>query len=126
MAPAFKKSFTLPLTFQAVFMDENNKSSNDLSELSRKITLKMLQDHLSDCGFSDEKIVCAACGHHEFMLPIGEVRDNEKYPCVVTMPIPFRSGKGIWSFIAICDKCSNTLFYNVMVITTRLQAKGVL
>ncbi|EGT4508917.1 hypothetical protein SM080_000719 [Cronobacter sakazakii] len=107
-------------------MDSGEIKNNDIRDLSRSVTISMLQDHLAECGFEDDKIVCASCGHHEFVLPVGDERDGEKYPCIVTMPIPFRAGKGIWSFISICGKCSNTLFYNVMTITAKLKEKGVL
>lgn len=102
---------------------ENHKEFNDYS---RQINVEMFKEFLDDCGFHDEKIVCTACGNHDFAIPLGDNIDGVAYPVVVTMPIPYKAGKGVWNFIAICDRCANTLFFNVMYITKRLRDKGKL
>lgn len=98
----------------------------DKTNLARKITMPMLKEFLADSGFHDDKIICQACGGHEFVVPTGDVLDGVTYPVAVTMPIPTKKGQGIWSFIAVCSKCSNTLFFNVGYMVTRLEKAGKL
>ncbi|EKK5502718.1 hypothetical protein O8H76_001049 [Enterobacter hormaechei] len=96
------------------------------SEAARQINMDMFKEFLKDSGFNDEKIVCTACGNHDFVIPIGDDVDGVLYPVVVTMPIPNKAGKGVWNFIAVCEKCTNTLFFNVGVITNKLKDSGKL
>lgn len=107
-------------------MEEKQDNTSSRNEAARKINMEMFRDFLKDSGFNDDKIVCNACGHHEFVIPAGDVVDEIIHPVIVTMPIPNHAGKGIWNFIAVCEKCTNTLFFNVGVITKKLKDQGKL
>lgn len=103
--------------------DQEVKTKTDLAKM---ISMDMLKEFLSDAGFHDEKIVCASCGCKNFVIPAGDTIDGVTYPIAVTMPIPTKPGKGIWNFMAVCERCSNTLFYNVGYLVTVLEKAGKL
>ncbi|MFV8798250.1 hypothetical protein ACNSPD_16880 [Yersinia enterocolitica] len=111
-------------------MDET-KNKEELGEslkahIAKQITMDLFSNHLDEVGFGDDKIVCQVCGHDNFLIPIGEQRDSTDYPVIVTMPMPAVHGKGVWCIIVICEKCSNTLFFNAANIVTRLKESGKL
>lgn len=108
------------------FEQASPEEAKKKTDLAKKITMPMLKGFLADSGLHDDKIVCQACGGHEFVIPVGDVIDDTAYPVAVTMPIPTKKGKGIWNFIAVCSKCSNTLFFNVGYMVTLLEKEGKL
>lgn len=103
---------------------ESNSSKAHAGK-AKSITYEMFIDHLKEIGFGDNSVKCQVCGGHEFTAPIGPDRGDEiKYPLIITSPLPTKEGLGVWSFPIFCNKCSNTLYFNVGNIVKNLEKEG--
>lgn len=106
--------------------EKSSTKSAEQTHIAKNVTMAMFEQFLKTSGFNATEITCQACGHHTFVLPVGGAVGEVQYPMIVTMPMPQLAGKGIWNFIAVCENCSNTLFFNAGYMVKRMQEAGKL
>lgn len=88
------------------------------------VTFDLLKEYLEDLELISGEINCSECGKTSwniFRSPL----DKEK-PNVVTFPMPFTPGYGIWSFPVACDSCGSMRFFEASTVLDELRKSGKL
>lgn len=85
------------------------KTEIDVSEVVRNMTISDFKSYLH--SFSKHPhLVCSVCSGTKWTIH-SNPEDNDK-PIIITLPIPFVEGVGVWCFFLMCSRCGKMNFIN--------------
>lgn len=87
-----------------------------------KVTIPLLMEYIDVLEKRNGEITCPACRTSLWTISHSEM-DNHK-PAVVTYPLPFSHGRGMWAFPMICDSCGYIISFEATKVADNLEKKG--
>ncbi|WP_432323433.1 hypothetical protein [Yersinia enterocolitica] len=88
----------------------------------RKITLSLLKDYLHRIETKDGEIICPVCKGTLWDIPVS--KNDEDQPNLVTFPMPFNPGFGVWSFPVSCNNCGDMKFFEASKVLLNIKKYG--
>ncbi|ELY2767160.1 hypothetical protein SMC44_002680 [Cronobacter malonaticus] len=89
-----------------------------------KVTYELFKFFLDELERERGDITCAECGNQ--MWNIFRAPGTEEKPNVVTFPMPFSPGIGMWSFPISCSRCGSMRFFEASTVVDSLRKLGKL
>ena len=92
-----------------------------------KISFELFKFYLDELEKEFGDITCNECGNqlwNIFRAPVPE--GAEEKPNVVTFPMPFSPGVGMWSFPISCSRCGSMRFFEASAVYDGLRKHGKL
>lgn len=101
---------------------DNSKERRDPNEI-RGVTVEKFKVFFSKLEDKKE-LPCAVCGGTLWDIPCSP--NDETHPNVITLPMPFSPGFGVWAFHIVCDGCGNMMFFEASKVVDALRETGEL
>ncbi|MDI9766784.1 MULTISPECIES: hypothetical protein [Pantoea] len=103
--------------------DKNAGKVRDSSEIT-KITFDMIKYFFQEIEHKHGESECSFC--HSTTWHIHKSPYDPSNPNVVTFPMPFSPGIGMWAFPIACADCGDMKFFEASKVYDFLKSKGKL
>ena len=89
----------------------------------RDVTIKKFNAYVSKLE-EKKDFSCSVCGGTLWDVPCSP--NDEDHPNVITLPMPFNPGFGVWAFHIICAECGSMMFFEASKVVDGLRKAGEL
>ena len=69
-----------------------------------------------------KELPCTVCEGTLWDIPCSP--NDETHPNVITLPMPFSPGFGVWAFHIVCAECGSMMFFEASKVVDALRKSG--
>lgn len=88
------------------------------------VTMKIFMEYIDNIEKKNGDIKCPACSGTLWGISHSETDPSK--PAILTTPLPFSKGRGMWAFPLICSSCGFVITFEASKVVSILEEQGKL
>ncbi|HEI9850470.1 TPA: hypothetical protein SLN67_003533 [Serratia marcescens] len=98
---------------------EKEANHKKLLERAESVTHAELAEYFTSFEKKHGDLPCPLCKTSLWAMPPGN--EDHFRPLLVTLPLPFSNGMGVWSYPIFCTNCGYTVLFNTNHVASKIK-----